>query len=268
MTSPSACTACCVPVIVPLASGHRSVRSARYARSPPSAAERPAPRLSRAGTSAATVRHWPVAKSLSAMTNIPAIIICLRPHESTSLPAGRFSSSIASAGADKTTPLALPLKPMDCAYRGSAGSSAPTPTNNTNCEPSKTPNGSATAFRGKPNTTSSSSFGSGELGIDETPRVSSVSASRRVTRRRSRSSRPRTRVHGKRASRLETRARRVARGAKDRSPDARVATERLFDAGETRGAFATANAPLHRIATFDITAPESTARGEAYTSRG
>ena len=209
------------------------------------------------------MRHWPVAKSLSAMTNIPAIIICLRPHESTSLPAGRFSRSIASAGAESTTPLALPLNPMDCAYRGSAGSSAPTPTNNTNCDPNRMPNGSATAFRGKPNTTSfsSPSFGSGEGVVEETPRVPSVSASCRVVWR----TRPSTRVRETHAWRLATRAPRVARGGKDRPPDARVATERRFDAGETQGAFDTANAPVHRIMTVDIAAPENTARDVVYT---
>ena len=45
----------------------------------------------------------------------------------------------------------------------------------------------------------------------------------------------------------------------------RVATERLFDADETRGAFATAIAPSNRIAKVDIAALENTARGVAYT---
>jgi hypothetical protein len=125
------------------------------------------------------------------------------------------------------------------------------------------PNGSATALRGKPNTTSfsSPSFGSGEGVVEETPRGPSVSASLRVVWR----PRPSTRVRETHAWRLAARAPRVARGGKDRPPDARVATERLFDAGETQGAFDTANAPVHRITTVDIAAPENTARGVVYT---
>mmetsp|Transcript_14046 Transcript_14046/g.33985 ORF Transcript_14046/g.33985 Transcript_14046/m.33985 type:complete len:394 (+) Transcript_14046:869-2050(+) len=157
MTSPSACTACCVPEMVPRASGKRSDRSARYARSPPSAAERPAPSDSRAGTSASTVRHCDVARSLSAMTSMPAIIICLRPQESTRRPAGRLRNSMASAGAESTMPLALPLRPMLCAYSGSAGSSAPTPTKRMSCEESKMDRGSNTRLRGNPNIISSPS---------------------------------------------------------------------------------------------------------------
>jgi hypothetical protein len=59
-----ACTACCAPLIVPRALGNRSVRSARYARSPFSAPARPTPSASLAGTSAVTLRHCDVARSL------------------------------------------------------------------------------------------------------------------------------------------------------------------------------------------------------------
>ena len=49
------------------------------------------------------------------MSAIPAIIICFRPHESTSFPAGRFRASIANAGAESTMPFATPSRPMLCA---------------------------------------------------------------------------------------------------------------------------------------------------------
>ena len=126
------CARCC---------GARSVRSCIIADEPDIELAEPAPMSSRMPSTAgrplvitSPVPNWP-----AAVMSVPQRIKGFRPTVSAKRPSGRFTASLAKAGAEMSKPVPAAPRPISVASSGNTGTTCATPMFSIICEPTRMP---------------------------------------------------------------------------------------------------------------------------------